>query len=146
MALVRITPYIHTPLGMPLSGSQCGSHKAFSPCYGFFYYHGIAFHKVLQFIKNIIWTFYIACIKQFMRKWPDLWKDKLWKLNYVNAVTYPSLLVQGFLVKTNTVVIPQPLYLGWFFALAMTEKVNVSWPLNTLKKTHWANSVIWLCH
>ncbi|KAF0757887.1 protein GVQW3-like [Aphis craccivora] len=42
---------------------------------------------------------------------PDLWKNNSWLLHHVNAPANTSLLVREFLVKNNTVTMPQPPYL-----------------------------------
>lgn len=62
-------------------------------------------HRVVQSIRNII------CKLCAMRaKRPDLWKNKNWLLHHDNAPAHTSLLVREYLVKNNTLMMPQPPY------------------------------------
>jgi transposase len=52
----------------------------------------------------------LRCLQELIRKKrPESWKAKQWILHHDNALAH-SLLVQDFLTKMDTTVIPQPPY------------------------------------
>ena len=44
------------------------------------------------------------------RKKPEAWTNKTWMVHHDNAPAHASLLIREFLVKQETIVVPQPPY------------------------------------
>lgn len=80
----------------------------------FYDFNSIAHHEFLSRGQTINKKNYLQvqhCLREAIwKKRPVLLKDNSWLLHYDNAPAHTSLLVREFLVKNNTVKIPQPPY------------------------------------
>ena len=53
----------------------------------------------------------MRCLREAIRKKRlELWTNNSWLLHHDNAPAHLALLVRNFLVKNNTVIMPQPPY------------------------------------
>ena len=80
----------------------------------FFDYNGIVHHEFLPPGCTVNKEYYLQILRNLReairRKRPELWRDNSWILHHDNAPAHTALLIQQFLAKHNTVVMPQPPY------------------------------------
>ncbi|UYV79403.1 K02A2.6-like [Cordylochernes scorpioides] len=80
----------------------------------FFDCRGVVHHEFLPQGRTVNKEYYLQVMRNLReairQKRPDLWKNKNWLLHHDNAPAHTSLLVRDFLVKNNTLMIPQPPY------------------------------------
>ncbi|UYV70896.1 hypothetical protein LAZ67_8001037 [Cordylochernes scorpioides] len=80
----------------------------------FFDCRGVVHHEFLPQGRTVNKEYYLQVMRNLreaiLQKRPDLWKNKNWLLHHDNAPAHTSLLVRDFLVKNNTLMMPQPPY------------------------------------
>lgn len=80
----------------------------------FFDYNGIVHHEFLPSGRTVNKEYYLQVLRNLReairRKRPEFWRDNSWILHHDNAPAHSALLIQEFLAKHNTVVMPQPPY------------------------------------
>jgi len=80
----------------------------------FFDYNGAMHREFLPQGRTVNKEYYLEVMRRLReairKKRPELWNNQSWILHHDNAPAYTSLLVRDFLVKNNTVIMPQPLY------------------------------------
>lgn len=77
----------------------------------FFEYNGIVHHEFLLPCRTVNKEYYLHVLynlcEAIWRKQPKLWRDNSWILHHDNALAHTALLIQQFLAKHNTAVMPQ---------------------------------------
>lgn len=80
----------------------------------FFDYNGLVHQEFLPQGRTVNKEYYLEVMRRLReairRKRPGLWKNNSWVLHHDNAPAHTSLLVNNFLAKTNTTIMPQPPY------------------------------------
>ncbi|UYV68829.1 hypothetical protein LAZ67_6001150 [Cordylochernes scorpioides] len=75
---------------------------------------GVVHHEFLPQGRTVNKEYYLQAMRNLheaiRQKRPDLWKNKNWLLHHDNAPAHTSLLVRDFLVKSYTLMMPQPPY------------------------------------
>ena len=74
----------------------------------------VLFIMSLFHVVRVNKEFYLKVMKRLReavrRKRPEAWTNKTWMLHHDNAPAHASLLIREFLVKQDTIVMPQPPY------------------------------------
>ena len=80
----------------------------------FFDYHGVVHQEFIPQGRTVNKEYYLEVMRRLReairKKRPELWKNNSWLLHHDNAPAHSSLLVRNFLVKNNTIIMPQPPY------------------------------------
>jgi hypothetical protein len=78
------------------------------------YWKGIVHHEFVPRGETVNKEFYLKVVKRLReavrRKRPEAWTNKTWMLHHDNAPAHASLPICEFLVKQETIVVPQPPY------------------------------------
>ena len=78
----------------------------------FFYWKAIVHNEFVPCVETVNKEFYLKVMKRWReavrRKRPEVWTNKTWMVHRDNAPAHASLLIREFLVKQETIVVPQP--------------------------------------